>query len=238
MGLFDKKYCDICGDKIGLLGNRKLEDGNMCKDCAKKMSPWLTGRKGYTVEEMKEHLAYREENQEKVQSFNVTRVLGNETKVYLDEDNGLFFVSDRSNYREENPDVLKFSQITNCRVEIEETEHEIFKEGPDGEEESYDPPRYQHTYDFSVLLDVNSPWFAEMVIVVESDDVERYSPEYRQAEQTCEEIRQALTAVREEARNAAVEAARPKTAVQCPLCGATVIPDENGKCEYCGGAIG
>ena len=32
MGLFDKKYCDICGEKIGLLGNRKLEDGNLCKD--------------------------------------------------------------------------------------------------------------------------------------------------------------------------------------------------------------
>ena len=35
MGFFDKKYCDICGEKIGLLGNRKLEDGNLCKECAK-----------------------------------------------------------------------------------------------------------------------------------------------------------------------------------------------------------
>ena len=26
MGLFDKKYCDFCGNKIGLLGNKKLED--------------------------------------------------------------------------------------------------------------------------------------------------------------------------------------------------------------------
>ena len=26
MGLFDKKVCDICGEKIGLLGNRKLDD--------------------------------------------------------------------------------------------------------------------------------------------------------------------------------------------------------------------
>ena len=34
MGLFDKKYCDICGEKIGLLGNRKLENGNLCKNCA------------------------------------------------------------------------------------------------------------------------------------------------------------------------------------------------------------
>ena len=33
MGLFDKKICDICGEKIGLLGNRKLDDGNLCKDC-------------------------------------------------------------------------------------------------------------------------------------------------------------------------------------------------------------
>ena len=32
MGLFDKKICDICGEKIGLLGNRKLDDGNLCKD--------------------------------------------------------------------------------------------------------------------------------------------------------------------------------------------------------------
>ena len=45
MGLFDKKYCDICGEKIGLLGNRKLEDGNLCKDCAKKLSPWFSDRR-------------------------------------------------------------------------------------------------------------------------------------------------------------------------------------------------
>ena len=35
MGLFDKKNCDICGEKIGLLGNRKLDDGNLCKNCAR-----------------------------------------------------------------------------------------------------------------------------------------------------------------------------------------------------------
>ena len=39
MGLFDKKYCDICGEKIGLLGNQELEDGNLCMDCAKQLSP-------------------------------------------------------------------------------------------------------------------------------------------------------------------------------------------------------
>ena len=238
MGLFDKKICDICGDKIGLLGNRKLEDGNMCKNCAKKMSPWLTGRKGYTVAEMKEHLQYREENKDKVAAFNPTKVLGLENKVYIDEDKGQVLVSRMRDFREENPDVLEFSQITGCMVDIDENEHEIFREGPDGEEESYDPPRYERTYDFRVIVNVNSPWFKEVEIMVESGDVERFSAEYRQAELACEEIREALTSIRSEARNAAVEAAKPKRAVQCPLCGATVIPDANGKCEYCGGAIG
>ena len=49
MGLFDKKICDICGEKIGLLGNRKLDDGNLCKDCAKKLSPWFEDRRHSTV---------------------------------------------------------------------------------------------------------------------------------------------------------------------------------------------
>ena len=238
MGLFDKKYCDICGDKIGLLGNRKLEDGNMCKDCAKLISPWLTGRKGYTVEEMKEHLAYREENKEKVQAFSATKVLGLETKVYIDEDNGQFLVYNGRNFKEGNPDVLDFSQITGCRIDIDEHEHEIYREGPDGEELSYDPPRYERTYDFEVILSVNSPWFSEINIIVESSDVEKYSHEYRQAEQACEEIKEALTSIRSEARSAAVEAAKPKMAVNCPFCGASVVPDASGKCEYCGGAIG
>ena len=56
MGLFDKKYCDICGDKIGLLGNRKLSDGNMCKECAAKLSPWFSERRSSTIEEIREQL--------------------------------------------------------------------------------------------------------------------------------------------------------------------------------------
>lgn len=39
MGLFAKKYGDIRGEKIGLPGNRKLEDGHLYKDCAPKPPP-------------------------------------------------------------------------------------------------------------------------------------------------------------------------------------------------------
>ena len=49
MALFSKKNCDVCGGKIGMLGNRKLEDGNLCKDCAKQLSPYFSDRKRSTV---------------------------------------------------------------------------------------------------------------------------------------------------------------------------------------------
>jgi formylmethanofuran dehydrogenase subunit E len=35
--MFEKKNCDVCGEEIKLLGNRKLEDGNLCKNCANKL---------------------------------------------------------------------------------------------------------------------------------------------------------------------------------------------------------
>lgn len=104
--LFEKKECAICGGEIGLLGNRKLEDGNCCKNCAAKLSPWFNDRRQSTVEEIKEQLAYREANKEKVAAFHITRTLGEDTKVLLDEDAGLFMVTASRNLADANPDVL------------------------------------------------------------------------------------------------------------------------------------
>ncbi|MFR7403335.1 MAG: DUF4428 domain-containing protein [Coriobacteriaceae bacterium] len=56
--LFEKKECAICGGEIGLLGNRKLEDGNMCKACAAKLSPWFDERRHSTVAQIEEQLEY------------------------------------------------------------------------------------------------------------------------------------------------------------------------------------
>ena len=72
MGLFDvfkKKECCICGNEVGLLGNRKLEDGNMCSKCAKKLSPWFEDRRGSTVQQIREQLEYRGENEKKLKYF-------------------------------------------------------------------------------------------------------------------------------------------------------------------------
>ena len=54
--LFDKKVCDICGQEIGFLGQRKLEDGACCKECAAKLSPWFNERRRSTVADIKKQL--------------------------------------------------------------------------------------------------------------------------------------------------------------------------------------
>lgn len=75
------------------------------------------------------------------------------------------------------------------------------------------------------------------VRVSNADEV-RASLEYQQYEQMGQEIREALLQIRQEARDSAVAANAPKTAVTCPYCGATTTPDASGCCEFCGGAIG
>lgn len=177
MGLFDRKYCDVCGEKIGLLGNRKLEDGNLCKDCAKKLSPWFNERRHSTVDEIKAQLAYREENRQKVARFHVSRVIGDNWKVLFDETNRWIIVSRSSGPNEnENPDVIDYSAITGCRMDIDETKTEQYRETADGKKESYNPPRYSYSYDFDLFITVNCPWFDEIRIRLNPRDVD-YEPQ-------------------------------------------------------------
>ena len=116
--LFEKKECSICGGEIGLLGNRKLEDGNMCKNCAAKLSPWFEDRRSSTIAQVNEQLAYREDNKTKVAAFNVTRTLGKNPKVLLDEDAGVFIVTMENDWQAENPDVLSFTEGADGRTVI------------------------------------------------------------------------------------------------------------------------
>ena len=292
--LFEKKECAICGGEIGLLGNRKLEDGNCCKKCAAKLSPWFSDRRQSTVEEIKEQLAYREANQEKVAAFHATRTLGEGTKVLLDEDAGKFMVTSARSWQEANPDVLSFSDVTGCQLDIEEHKTEIEYKDQEGKRQSFNPRRYAYSYDFYIVIHVNNPYFNEIRFKLNSSSVDndeetlldgpqamprarggirsaagprsgirpgmpgrppmggigmmggawsnadevRASVEYRQYEETGNEIREALLQVRQEARDTAAAASAPKAAVTCPCCGATTTPVANGCCEFCGGALG
>ena len=177
MGLFDKKYCDICGEKIGLLGNRKLEDGNLCKDCAKKLSPWFSDRRRSTVEDIKDQLAYREENREKAAQFRITRSFGEDRKVLLDEEHRWFTVTRARDLADANPDILDFDAITGCRLDIDENRTELTHEDANGKDVSYVPPRYEYSYDFFLIISVRHPYFDEMRFSLNSSSV-YYEPQH------------------------------------------------------------
>ena len=193
MGLFEKKYCDICGEKIGLLGNRKLEDGNICSKCAAKLSPFFTGRKKSTLDEIKAQLAYREQNRQNLNYFNATRVLGNNTKVYIDDTQAKFVISRKSDYRSENADIIEIAHVISARYEVEEHKSEIYRENNEGRRESYNPPRYDCEYEITIYLSVNSPYFSDIQFELTDQRPEsRYTEEFRRYEQQANEIVMAL----------------------------------------------
>jgi len=243
MGLFDKKFCDICGDKIGLLGNRKLADGNLCKECASKLSPFFSERKQSTVEEIKAQLAYREDNKTAVEQFQVSKVFGKSYFILIDEAAGNFMANHRKDYRNDNPDVISMSAILGIDVETNEDRRELTHEDKDGHNVSYTPPRYEYSYDVTMTISVNHPYFSEISFKTGDDIIVNgmgreipdpaRSVQYREAMELADKIKEALTSC----SAAQAAAAEPPKAVKCPHCGATTYPDKNGCCEYCGSAL-
>ena len=169
MGLFNKKTCDICGEKIGLFGNRKLEDGNMCKHCAELLSPWFDERRHSTLEEIKAQLAYREENKKAVAAFRRTLELGENYHVIFDEDAGNFVVVTETGSRmleTVNPDVFSLSQVTGAHVDIDESRSEIYRQDSEGNRQSYNPRRYRYRYNFYVNIHLSHPYVDEIRIKI------------------------------------------------------------------------
>ena len=213
--LFDKKECDICGGEIGLLGNRKLADGNLCKNCAQKLSPFMTDRRTSTVEEIRQHLNYREQNAQRLGGFHPTRTFGTRTKVYLDENQGKFIVSRSTNWRDQNPDIIDINQVIDCAIDVKEHKQELYRENAEGKRESYKPPRFEYEYEFRVTIKVDSPYFDEIEFeLTDARPERRFNESYRGYEQEGRELQQALKpgayGVAQPA--AAPQAAAPQTA--------------------------
>ena len=171
--LFEKRQCSICGKEMGLTERKELSGGNLCDDCAEKLSDWFSteARKASTPQQIKEQLAYREQNRQAVAQFHATRTIGRNTKVYVDEMNRKFMVSSASNLQDDNPDVIDASAITNVAVDIDESKHELRTKDEEGRSVSYNPPRYDFSYDFYVNIDVSHPYCSHRRIKVNSSSV-------------------------------------------------------------------
>lgn len=231
MGLFDKKYCDICGEKIGLLGNRKLEDGNLCKDCAKKLSPFFSDRRHSTVAEIKEQLAYREENERRLADFHPDMTFGESRKVYVDRSGAQFIVTSASNWRNVNPDLIQFGNVKNITTDIHESKNEIYYKDSEGNRKSYNPRRYECDYAFNVTIMVDSPWFDK--IELELSDGNRpdspYTDLYRKYEEQMHTLVSTLS--RRDSAPAAGASAAPKTREQEIM--ENVLKEKTWMCTSC-----
>ncbi|MCQ2554612.1 MAG: DUF4428 domain-containing protein [Clostridia bacterium] len=181
MGLFDKKNCDICGKQIGLLGNRKLDDGNLCKECAGKLSPWFSDRRRSTVADIKEQLAYREQNKLTVGAFRCTKKYGDGFKMLMvDENMKRFTVCGSNDLRTGNPDIVEMSKVTDCVFTIDEDKTEILKQDADGKESSYEPKRFECEYKFKVTILVAHKYFDDMYFDLTNSAIEKEHYEYKE----------------------------------------------------------
>ena len=80
-------------------------------------------------------------------------------------------VSSASNLQDDNPDVIDASAITNVAVDIDESKHELRTKDEEGRSVSYNPPRYDFSYDFYVNIDVSHPYCSHRRIKVNSSSV-------------------------------------------------------------------
>jgi hypothetical protein len=171
-GLFDKKYCDFCGEKLGLFGNTTLaEGGHICKKCASQLSPWWSIGKTTSVTDVHEHLMYREENKAKVAEFKVTRSMGDNYKVLFDDEAGKIIITSASDFAKANPDVFDFADVTSATWEVNEDKTEVTTKDKDGKTKSYDPKRYTYRYNFYVTVYVKNPYFGTIKFKVNSSYV-------------------------------------------------------------------
>ena len=158
--LFGKRDCEICGGDMGLLGNYKLADGDLCKKCAENISPIMRVTKDYTVAQIKEHLAYREENAKLLEEFNPTEEYGTGAKLFFDFEMKRFAYARFGDWKDENADIIPFEQVTEVEIEIEDDEIEVENESEDENAE----PVTVDVSSFTAYIKIDSPWFSEIEI--------------------------------------------------------------------------
>ena len=137
------------------------------------------------MEEIRQQLAYREENERRLADFRPDSTFGRFKKVYVDRAGAKFIVTTATNWRDENPDLISFSQVTGVDTDIRENKKEIYYKDDEGKSRSYSPRRYEYDYEFNVTILVDSPWFDKIELELSSGNRpdSPYTSLYRQYEE-------------------------------------------------------
>ncbi len=189
MGLFSKKNCSICGEKIGLLGGTKIKDGDLCKECKKKLSPFFDNAKESTIEDIKKQIEAREENFKKLDDLQINKIYGEFGVILIDETNKKFValkdtsdslfgsqkvINSIEDVKDKNPDIIDFKDVEDVEVKVIETSREE-KQTVDGQQVSYDPKHYTYMIGFDVIIKLKHPYIKMMRISIKNGTVQIYN---------------------------------------------------------------
>lgn len=86
----------------------------------------------------------------------------------MDRAVGKFIVTTATNWRDDNPDLISFSQVTGVDTDIHENKKEIYYKDDEDRSKSYNPRRYEYDYEFNVTILVDSPWFDKIELELSS----------------------------------------------------------------------
>ena len=168
-----------------------------------------------------------------------------------------FVVERTDSYKEENADIISFRDVTSFNIDVQESKQELMARNSKGEEVSYNPPRYEYSYDFYAEIHVNHPYFDEISFQLNRDSVELETverrpsfgtvrtgfdptlyPEYRQYRGECDELEELFQAgMQGMALKGFAPAAQPiiqATPVQQPAPEPAPAPSGPKFCPNCG----
>ncbi len=105
--------CEICDSVLNALNSCRVEKKFICKKCMSNVSRFFN-KKNTSYETMIEHINYRIQNKEKIETFFPTVSYGENELFLIDTSNGNFVISLKSDYKEENPDIFSIADIVSC----------------------------------------------------------------------------------------------------------------------------
>lgn len=179
MGLFKKENCCLCGGKTGML-DKKCLSGKVCKECAKKMSPWFDDYKNSIAGALDAQRMGREIDAGLIQTkiYNFSKIFGEFGVILIDEkekkfiafpdtSKGLFGnqrkVTSIDDVIDLGPDIIRFDQVEDFEIDITETTREE-KQTVNGQQVSYNPPHILYMETFTLRMKINHPYVKSIYI--------------------------------------------------------------------------
>ena len=141
--------CGVCGKRVDATKARPLANGWICPDCIAGLSPYYGDYEQNTIAQVRGHLAYRAQNKAELSHFRPSLTFVGSKNVYVDPYRERFIVTENEDWRGDEPDVLRFSQVS-VYPEIRECRRECLRDGR---------PFTECDYAFLLTLHVDAAWF-------------------------------------------------------------------------------